>query len=150
MDWTDPFWAQELADVDASGDMSEQTLLIQLTIPNLRANGQPSKRALLTCAPRLPGQVVCLARWRWNHSPVHFFARPLDPRTRFNCGAQSQFFAPAYLPFKLLRGRLVWGNCIWMSLDKPAIQKWLPPEAVLDEPDTWVPIFLETQGPTFE
>jgi hypothetical protein len=151
MDWTNPAWAQLLNGAPKKYTApAEKTLFIQIKIPSLRANGQPSKRAVLSRRDDPPSELVeCVSRWQWGGNPVEFLAPTLDPCTQFSHGPPSQFFAPAYVPSRLLRKRLVWGNRLWVTLPEAAITNWLPDDTPLAELDVWVADFFKTQAPTF-
>jgi hypothetical protein len=138
MNTSDPVWAHTLPTKVIPG--SKKETWVQVKIPNLRANGLPSKRAILIIS-RAPKQRRIASEWVWQDSTVRVITTPFDPCTQF-IDAQNQFFLAAYIPTKFTRGQVVWGDRLWFQFNTDALSEWLPKNVSIKDPDVWFHDFL--------
>lgn len=119
--------------------MVNATKIIQLTAPPLRANGLPSKRAIIQSCDALPLDTQLYLRREWRGHTVSVHTRPLPENHDFASNAVP-FYLTAYLPAHLRTSQLVWGDSMWFIF---------PPDALFDqeEVDMWFPSFLTSECP---
>jgi len=131
-----------LTDPETPSPSAKHVTWIQVKIPSLRANGLPSKRAVLQVS-RAPKHATLNSEWDWNQSIVRIYTIPLRSCTDYT-HFDKQYFLGAYLPSKFSDHRIIWGDRLWFQFDSGAISTWMRNGMVLNEPDTWFHAFLES------
>ena len=125
------------------------TTIVQVFIPQLRANGVPSKRASLELSSVLPSEVLYHGTWNWRNTIVNSYSQPITSTHQFTNNTM-QCFLPAYIPYKFHLNKMIWGNRMWFEMNIDSIYSILSTDqsCKLSDPNTWFHTFLEDNSVT--